>query len=177
MLGGWRFHRVTVKKEGKVVPTDTQFLTFKPTGHAEGNQSWILEGESRHVCPPTRCGVLTAISLATRAGVAKQQQSVNGVGKVNMKRSVMDPRYAAVALVPTLPLPKIARSGRKRRLDAFVFKNASITCRYFHSFHFYFLRLYCPNGNSLMGNSGCLLREKPAATESRYPTHGAYWVI
>ena len=80
MLGGWRFHRVTVKKEGKVVPTDTQFLTFKPTGHAEGNQSWILEGESRHVCPPTRCGVLTAISLATRAGVAKQQQRC-GKGK------------------------------------------------------------------------------------------------
>ena len=24
-----------------------------------------------------------------------------------------------------------------------------------------------------MGNSGCLPQEKPAATESRYPTHGA----
>ena len=28
-----------------------------------------------------------------------------------------------------------------------------------------------------MGNSGCLPREKLAATESRYPTYGACWVF
>ena len=28
-----------------------------------------------------------------------------------------------------------------------------------------------------MGNSGCLLRGKPAATEARYSTYGACWVL
>ena len=28
-----------------------------------------------------------------------------------------------------------------------------------------------------MENSGCFPRGKPAATESRYPTYGAYWVF
>ena len=28
-----------------------------------------------------------------------------------------------------------------------------------------------------MGNSGCFLRGKPAAIESRYPAHGACWVV
>ena len=37
----------------------------------------------------------------------------------------------------------------------------------------YFLQLYCPNGISPMGNSGCFPRGKRAATESRYPTYGA----
>ena len=35
---------------------------------------------------------------------------------------------------------------------------------------FSILQLYCPKGISLMGNSGCLPRGNPAATESRYPT-------
>ena len=39
----------------------------------------------------------------------------------------------------------------------------------------YFLHLYCPNGISTIGNSGCLCWNKPAATESRYPTYGACW--
>ena len=34
-----------------------------------------------------------------------------------------------------------------------------------------FLQLYCPNGISPMGNSGCFLRGKPAATELRYQTY------
>ena len=33
---------------------------------------------------------------------------------------------------------------------------------------FYFLQLYCPDGISPMGNSGCLPRGKPSATELRY---------
>ena len=40
-----------------------------------------------------------------------------------------------------------------------------------------FLQLYCPNGISPMGNSGCFPRGKPAATESRYQTYGANWVF
>ena len=41
----------------------------------------------------------------------------------------------------------------------------------------HFLQLYCPNGISPMGNSGCLPWGKPAGTESRYPTYGACWVF
>ena len=63
----------------------------------------------------TRCDVLTATSLATQASGAKQQQNVNGVGKLNTKSSVMDPRYALTAMVLMLHLPKSARSGRRRR--------------------------------------------------------------
>ena len=39
------------------------------------------------------------------------------------------------------------------------------------------LQLYCPSGISLVENSGCLPRGKPAATESRYPTYGACLVF
>ena len=42
---------------------------------------------------------------------------------------------------------------------------------------FFSPQLYCPKGISPMGNSGCLPRGKPAATESRYPTYGACWVF
>ena len=55
----------------------------------------------------TRCNVLTATSLATQNSVAKQEQNVNGVGKINLKSSVMDPRYALTAKILTLHLPKI----------------------------------------------------------------------
>ena len=44
-------------------------------------------------------------------------------------------------------------------------------------FLFYFLQLYCPNGISPMGNSGCLPQGKPAVTELCYPTWGACWVF
>ena len=74
---------------------------------------------------PIHCDVLIVTSLATRASVAKQQQNVKGVGRINMKSSVMDPRYALIAMVRTLYLPKIARSGRRRRrFNAFALKNA-----------------------------------------------------
>ena len=36
-----------------------------------------------------------------------------------------------------------------------------------------FFQLYCPNGIFSLGNSGFFPREKPAATQSRYPTYGA----
>ena len=39
------------------------------------------------------------------------------------------------------------------------------------------LQLYCPNGISPMGNSGCFPWEKPAMTESRYSTYCACWVF
>ena len=36
---------------------------------------------------------------------------------------------------------------------------------------------YCAKRISPMGNSCFLPRGKPAATESRYPTYGAWWVF
>ena len=42
---------------------------------------------------------------------------------------------------------------------------------------FCFLQLYCPNGISIIGNSGCFSRGKPAATQFHYPTCGACWVF
>ena len=47
--------------------------------------------------PIIRCDVLTVTSLATQARVAKQQQNVTGVGRINIKSSVMVPRYAQTA--------------------------------------------------------------------------------
>ena len=44
-------------------------------------------------------------------------------------------------------------------------------------FYSFPLQLYCPNGISPKGNSGCLPQGKPAATESLYPTYGACWVF
>ena len=48
---------------------------------------------------------------------------------------------------------------------------------YFFLFFKYFSQLYCSNGISPVGNSGCLLRGKAGATEWRYPIHGACWVF
>ena len=42
---------------------------------------------------------------------------------------------------------------------------------------YFILQLNRPSEISPMGNSGCLLRGKPAAAESRYPTYGACWVF
>ena len=54
---------------------------------------------------------------------------------------------------------------------------SSHTYQVYEISYFYFLRLYCPNGISPTGNSGCFPWGKPAATESRYPTYGACWVF
>ena len=55
---------------------------------------------------------------------------MSNVGRINMKSSVKDPRYALIAVVLTLLLPKIARSGRRRRrFNAFALRNASTFLR------------------------------------------------
>ena len=46
-----------------------------------------------------------------------------------------------------------------------------------HGGTFHFSQLFCPNEICPMGNPGCLPLGKPAATESRYPTYGAWWVF
>ena len=48
---------------------------------------------------------------------------------------------------------------------------------FFFTFTSYFLQLYCPNGTSPVGNSGCLPRGKPEPTESRYLALGSCWAF
>ena len=47
---------------------------------------------------------------------------------------------------------------------------------YFY-FFFFFNNCIVPIGISPVGNSGCLPRGKPAATQSRYPTYGACCLV
>ena len=105
-----------MKKEGKIIPTNNLFLTFsRPNMPREIKVGYLTVKVDRFVLNPL-CDVLTATSLATQASVAKQQQNVTGVGKINMKSSVTGPRYALTAMVLMLHLPKIAWfGGRKRR--------------------------------------------------------------
>ena len=67
------------------------------------------------------------------------------------------------------------RDTEKRKSVMFAWSVMSFTS-YSHSFFYFFfiLQLYCPIGISLMGNSGCFPQGKPAASEPRYPTYGAY---
>ena len=113
-----------MQKEGKVIPTNTLFLTFNRPDMPKEIKVGYLKVKLTFLSP-VRCDVLTSTSLATQASVAKQQQNVTGVGKINMKSSVTGPRYALTAMVLMLHLPKIARSGRRRRFNAFMLKNAS----------------------------------------------------
>ena len=56
-------------------------------------------------------------------------------------------------------------------------KNSSyyMAIKLFESLYVYLIFFF--NWIVPMENSGCLLRRKPAAIESRYPTYGAYWVF
>ena len=69
--------RVTVKKEGKLFPTNTLFLTFNRSDMPKEIKVGYLTVKVACVYQ-TRCDVLTATSLTTQASVAKQQQIVNG---------------------------------------------------------------------------------------------------
>ena len=114
-----------MKKEGKVIPTNTLFLTFNQPDMPKE----IKVGDLTVKVDPFVTNLLRRFNckkFGTQASVAKQQQNINGVGKTNMKSSVMDPKYALTAMVLTLHLLKIARYGRRRRrFNAFALKNAS----------------------------------------------------
>ena len=81
---------------------------------------------------------------------------------------------------------RILRDKKKKKKDntnvtrttgSSFFGSTGILFLLFFFLFFNFLQLYCPNGISPMGNSGCFPRGKPAAKESRYPTHSACWVF
>ena len=112
-------HRVTVKKEGKVVPTNILFLTFNRPDMAKKIKVGYLKVKV-DLSVPNLLRCFNGNNLATQASVVTEQPSVNGVGKISTKSNVMDPCYAPTAMALTLHLPRIARSGRRRgRFNAF----------------------------------------------------------
>ena len=83
-------HCITVKKEGKVIPTNTLFLTFNRSGIPKQIVVGYLKVKVDLFVPnPLRC--FNCNKLATQANVVEQQQSANDVGKINTKNSVRDP--------------------------------------------------------------------------------------
>ena len=117
-------NRVTLKKEGKVTPTNTLFMTFgSPDLPKEITVGYLKVKVALFV--PTRCVASTATSLATRANVARLLRSVRIAEKISMKVDVRDPSCALSAMVPTLHRLKIAWSGgRKRRFNVPALRNA-----------------------------------------------------
>ena len=102
-------NRVTLKKEGKVIPTNTLFLTFGSLELPKEITAGYLKVKVALFVPnPMRC-------LDTRANVARLLQSVRVAEKISMKVNVRDPSWALIAMVPTLHRLKIAQSGRRRR--------------------------------------------------------------
>ena len=59
----------------------------------------------------------------------------------------------------------------------FYFFSCIVSMGFFPHILLLLFHLYCLNGISLMGNSGCFPWGKPAATELHYPTPGACWVF
>ena len=103
--------RVTLK-EGKVIPTNTLFLTFvSPELPKEITVGYLKVNVALFV-PNTAS---TATSLDTRANVTRLLRSVRVVEKISMKVGVKDPNCALIAMVATLHRLKIAQSGRRRR--------------------------------------------------------------
>ena len=83
-------HRVTVKKEGKVIPTNTLFLTFnRPDIPKEIVVGYLKVKVELFVTNPLRCFNCNKSGHTSQR--LKQQQSANDVGKINTKNSVRDP--------------------------------------------------------------------------------------
>ena len=113
-------NQVTLKKEGKAMPTNTLFLTFgSPELPKEITVGYLKVNVALFV-PNTAS---TATSLDTRAKVTRLLRSVRVVEKISMKVNVRDPSCAPIAMVPTLHRLKIARSGR-RRFNVSALRNA-----------------------------------------------------
>ena len=110
---------VTLKKEGKVIPTNTLLdVWFSRT--PKRDYSWLSKGECGLVC--SKPGALLQLQQAWPCE-PKLLWSVSGAENISMKVSVWDPSCARIAVVPTLHWLKIARSGR--RFNMSTLKNAS----------------------------------------------------
>ena len=106
-------NRVALKKEGKVIPTNTLFLTFGSPELPKEITVGYLKVKVALFIPNPMLQLQQILDI--RANVARLLQSVRVVEKISMKVSVRDPSCALIAMFPTLHRLKIARSGRRRR--------------------------------------------------------------
>ena len=111
-------NRVTLKNEGKMIPTNTLFLTFGSQElPKEITVGYLKVKVALFVPNPMRC------FNCNKFGHTSQHCKV-AAEKISMKVGVRDPSCALIAVVPTLHQLKIARSGR-RRFNMSALKNAS----------------------------------------------------
>ena len=95
-------NQVTMKKEGKVIPTNTLFLTFgSPELPKEITVGFLKVKVALFVPNPMRCFNCNKFGHI-QANVARLLQRVQVVEKISMKVSVRDPSCALIALVPML---------------------------------------------------------------------------
>ena len=103
---------VMVKKEGKMIPTNTLFLTFgSPELQKEITVGYPKVMVTLLVLYPVRCYNCNTFSHTSQSCC---KMSVVWK-KINLKVSVRDPRCAPTVMIPMLCLLKIAQSGRRRR--------------------------------------------------------------
>ena len=103
-------NRVTLKKEGKVIPTNTLFLTFGSLElPKEITVGYLKVKVALFVPNPMRC------FNCNKFGHTSQRCKARAAEKISMKVGVRDPSFAQIAMVPTLHRLTITRSGRRRR--------------------------------------------------------------
>ena len=106
-------NRVTLKKEGKAIPTNTLFLTFGSLELSKEITVGYLKVKVALFVPnPMRC--FNCNKFGHMSQHCKVAAKCTGCGKISMKVSVRDPSYALIAVVLTLHCLKIAQSGRRR---------------------------------------------------------------
>ena len=107
-------NRVTLKKEGKVIPTNTLFLTFgSPELPKEITVGYLKVKVALFVPNPMRCFNCNKFGHTSQR--CKVAAKCPGCGKNKHEGHVRDPSCALIAMVPMLHRLKIAWSGRRRR--------------------------------------------------------------
>ena len=113
-------NRVTLKKEGKMIPTPTNtlFLTF-------GSQELLKEITLGYLKVKVALFVLNPMRCFN-CNKFGHTRSVQVVKKISMKVGVRDPSCALIAVVPMLHQLKITQFGRsRRRFNESALKNTS----------------------------------------------------
>ena len=107
-------NRVTLKKEGKVIPTNTLFLTFgSPELPKEITVGYLKVKVALFVPNPMRCFNCNKFGHTSQR--CKVAAKCTGCGKDKHEGQCEGPKLYQIAMVPTLHRLKIARSGRRRR--------------------------------------------------------------
>ena len=107
-------NRMTLKTEGKVIPTITLFLTFgSPELPKEITVGYLKVKVALFVPSPMRC------FNCNKSGHTSQRCKVaakcTGCGKDKHESQCEGPKLCSNSMLPTLHRLKIARSGRRRR--------------------------------------------------------------